>query len=278
MTQDADGTRATLSIAPLRKRKLDGSEYHRRPEVEEALALLLQLPTSEVVRRASIVETDHSDYVPTECVLYFVRRLDSRDDEEALHDLFKILRQRVLKAVPVFRQRIAGSDKLGLRAFDVDLRELVLHNFQALLCRDRREYDATLDFYECQFNQALARLRSTARRDLSKEEAHYKPVASNGESDGPYENVEAALTALREQTEENGRARYRSSLHVAISSLPQDERRVIELILRGLPIDSIDDNVLTIAKVLKCTEKTVRNRRDRALTKLRHALTEEDDT
>ena len=54
------------------------------------------------------------------------------------------------------------------------------------------------------------------------------------------------------------------------------ERQVIELMLKGLPIDSTDGNVLTIAKAVGCTEKTVRNRRDRAIAKLRDALTEED--
>ena len=44
---------------------------------------------------------------------------------------------------------------------------------------------------------------------------------------------------------------------MAISSLPSKERQVIELMLKGLPIDSTDGNVLTIAKAVGCTEKTV---------------------
>src|SRR4051794_22090142 len=101
MTRNLQVEKATPSVVPLRKRKRDGSEYRRRPEVEEALALLVQLSASEVARRARIEERDHPDYLPSECVLYFVRRLDPQDEEGALQDLFKILRHRVLKAVPV---------------------------------------------------------------------------------------------------------------------------------------------------------------------------------
>lgn len=277
MTRKPQANQVTPSVAPLRKRKRDGSEYHRRPEVEERLALLVQLPAREIARRASIEDASDPDYLPSECVLYFVRRLDRHHDEAALHDLFKILRARVSKAVPVFGQRIAGSGKVAQRAFDLDVRDAVLHKFQGLLCRDQREYDEKLDFYESQFNDAVACLRSTARRDIGKERAHYQPVTPDQDSDGPYEDVEAALAALRDRSEEKDREHYRSRLHLAISSLPRDERQVIELMLEGLPIDSEDDSVLTIRKVLKCAEKTVRNRRDRALPKLRHALTEEDD-
>jgi RNA polymerase sigma factor (sigma-70 family) len=261
---------ATASVALLRKLKPDGSAYDRRTEVEAELILLVQLPPSEVALRAKIEDASHPGYLPTECLVYFVRRLDPHKDSSALHDLFNILRQRVLKAVPVFKQRLAGSNKVAERAFDLDVRDAVLHRFQELLCRDRREYDARLDFFESQFNLSLARLRSTARRDVGKKEARYQAAAAESDSGETYEDVEAALAILREDSERKDREFYRSRLQVAISSLPPDERRVIELILEGLPHHSI-------AKVLKCVEQTVRNRRDRAVQKLRIELMKEVD-
>ena len=48
------------------------------------------------------------------------------------------------------------------------------------------------------------------------------------------------------------------------------------MLLQELPIDSKDKEVKTIVKVLGCSEKTVRNRRDRAFVKLRDALKEEE--
>lgn len=69
---------------------------------------------------------------------------------------------------------------------------------------------------------------------------------------------------------------YRSKIAAAINSLPPDERRVVELILEGIPIDSKEKDTMTMAKMLGCSEKTVRNRRDRAFAKLAELLKEED--
>jgi DNA-directed RNA polymerase specialized sigma24 family protein len=68
---------------------------------------------------------------------------------------------------------------------------------------------------------------------------------------------------------------YRLRLDAAIDSLPADQRRVIEMLLQGFQIESDDAEVTTIVKVLGCVEKTVRNRRDKALTTLQAALAEE---
>lgn len=75
---------------------------------------------------------------------------------------------------------------------------------------------------------------------------------------------------LREDAEKKERELYRSRLQVAISSLPPDERRVIDLILEGLTHRSI-------AEALNCVEQTVRNRRDRAVQRLRLELMMEVD-
>lgn len=263
-------TNPATPVAPLRRLMPDGSPYYRRPEVEEALAVLVQLPPTEVASRAKIKDTDHRDYLPTECVLYFIRRWDPIKDGSAFHDLFNILRQRILRAVPVFSRRVANSNQIAERAFDLEVRDAVIHKFQELLCRDRREYDEKLDFYEGQFNLTLARLRSTARRDLGKKEIRDRAAAAGGHPGRAHDEVEAALASLRDDAEKKEREFYRSRLQVAISSLPQDERRVIELILEGLTLDAI-------ARALKCVEKTVRNRRDRAVKRLRLELTKEVD-
>lgn len=275
MTQDLDTVRETPSVAPLRMRRPDGDLYHRPNEVERAIAALLHLPAREVAKRSRIEDPEHPDYVPSECVLYFVRRPDA--DEDALRGLFAALRQRVLRAVPVSTRRVAGSTKLAERAADLEVREAVLDKFQVLLCGDRGEYDARLDFYECRFNAALARLRATARRDVRRADSCHEPAAFGGPAE-PSAEVEAALAAVRGPADGAGiDFLYRSKLRAAISSLSPDERRVVELILNEVPIDSQDKEALTIVKVLGCSEKTVRNRRDRAFEKLRDALKEEED-
>lgn len=270
VNQRSASDQLATSVIALRRLDPDGNAYYRRAEVETLLSLLVQLPPREVSLRAQINDPNDPDFLPTECVLYFVRRLDPQKDTAAFRDLFNVLRQRVLKAVPVFKQRLAGSKKVAERAFDLNVREAVLDKFQELLCLDRRKYDEKLDFFEGQFNLALARLRSSARRHVSKKEAHYQGQAPESNSGGPYEDIEDALATLREDAEKKEREHYRSRLQVAIGSLPPDERRVIDLILEGLPHRSI-------AQALNCVEQTVRNRRDRAVQRLRLDLMKEVD-
>jgi len=65
-------------------------------------------------------------------------------------------------------------------------------------------------------------------------------------------------------------------LTAAIDCLPDDQKLVIGLLLQGFQIDSKDKNIMTIARILKCDERTVRNRRDRACKALRAILEEEN--
>lgn len=278
MTQNRDRVTASRTAVPLRQLQADGTPYFRPKEIEDALAELLRLPTTEVVVRSRIEDVLDPRYVPTECVLYFVRRPGSLNDENNVRDLFVILRQRVLHAVPVFPRRLPGSKKLAEKATDLKIQEAVLDKFQRLLCNDWAGYDERLDFYECRFNSALALLRSTARRDVLKVEHRDAATPYEGDTNEPSRGVEQALANLKNPLNSEGiDFLYRSKLHAAISSLPPDERRVIELVLKDVPIDSQDKDVRTIVKVLGCSEKTVRNRRDRAYARLRDALKEEED-
>ena len=67
---------------------------------------------------------------------------------------------------------------------------------------------------------------------------------------------------------------FRSALGPAINTLPPDQKAVIGLWLQGIPIDAKDPTTNTIARILKCDERTVRNRRDRAFKALRKILEE----
>lgn len=276
--QEIDSTRDPPLVVPLRQRQLDGTLYSRPREVETLLVALAGLPGSALVERARIDNPDDPGYLPSECVLYFVRR-PPQNNADVQRDLFVLLRKRVLAAVPVPSRRIPGSGKLAESAVDLEIREAVLHKFQVLLCNDRRGYEELLDYYECRFNSALASLRATARRDARREAARTEPLESDSDTSEPSPEVEAALSRLRPPLGQGDGVDflYRSKLLRAISLLPADERRVIELILQGFPIDSTDEETDTIAKILGCVEKTVRNRRDRAFLKLRDALKEEED-
>ncbi len=264
-------------IAPLRKRYPNGTSYFRPQIIEQSLAALDLLSIDEVAERAKIDDSKDRDYVSSECVLHFVRQSKARGDGNAYFDLFTILRQRVLQAVPVIPRRVSGLSKSAEKGSDLDVQEHVIQAFQKLICSDRNEYDERLDFYEIRFKKAVARLRASARRSVRKHTSRLENMTYEDDSTTPSAEVEEALARLKGPGgDEKLDFLYRSRLLAAINALPPDERRVIELCLQDMDIESEDGEALTMVKVLKCVEKTVRNRRDRAFAKLRETLQKEE--
>jgi DNA-directed RNA polymerase specialized sigma24 family protein len=263
---------STDEVEPLRKRQ-DGELYARPAAIEDAIAGLMRLTKAEFVHR--IEAEDSADSVPSECLLYFVRRPPFAADQAVLRVLFTAIRQRVLKAVPVPTRHIAG--KKAENAINLDIRDAVLAKFQEMLCKDRQEYVERLDFFECRFNSGVDRLRSTARRDICKDAAHLTPLVHDNESNEPHPEVERALSCITDSFDgPETDFLYRSKIHAAISSLPLDQRRVVELFLKEIPIDPQGTDTMTMVKILGCCEKTVRNRLKRAFARLAELLKEED--
>ena len=78
-----------------------------------------------------------------------------------------------------------------------------------------------------------------------------------------------ALTRLRpHQTETPEDAAFRKQILDAISSLPDDERKVVMMLAQGIPVTSDDPTDMTITKLLDCSDRTVRNKRTSAAKKL----------
>lgn len=277
MNQHAAPEETQPSIVPLRKRRRDdGSLYQRPPEVEEGLAALLGMPSRELVERSGITNPEHPDYVRSECILYIVRRLDFGD--EAFRDLFVILRQRVLRAVRVPLQRVAGAKELAEKSGDLEVRETVLQKFQELFCNDRRDYDDRLDFFECRFNSAVACLRKRAQEKVELHDSAYETTDFGDNSAGASKEAELALLAMRDALDDRGMDfLYRSKLHAAIKALPPDLRRVVELTFQEVPDGPKGGDAVTICNLVGCTEKTVYNRRKKAFEALRDMLKREED-
>lgn len=261
---------ASPNVVPLRQRQQDGRPYTRPADIIAAIYALSQLSKEEFAKRIDPQNSD--DIVPSECLLYFVRRPPFEADKDVLWVLFTAIRQRVLKAVPV----PIKSGK-GQRSIDLDIREAVSDKFNELLCRDQTEYQERLDFFEFRFNLAIARLRATARRDICRDVSHFVPLAHDNETNETSPEVEKALSCFTDSFGgPSTDSSYRSKIHFAISSLPPDERRVVELFMEGIPIESSETD-MTMVKILDCCEKTVRNRRDRAFAKIAILLKEEQE-
>jgi hypothetical protein len=261
---------------PLRKTKNDGSPYTRPPDVEASIEALLVLGRATLLERCKISDNRHPDYVSSECIVHFVRLAKADNNDVHFEELFKILRTRVLRALPVVERFVGEGTKASVRASAVEIRDAVLFRFQELLCLDRAGYDDRLDYFEIRFDGAIANLRRTARKKAWGHENRSDALTYDDETSEPSREVEDALARFHPlSTSKMDDPAYRLRLDAAIDSLPADQRRVIEMLLQGFQIASDDPAVTTIVKVLGCVEKTVRNRRDKALKALQAALAEE---
>jgi len=258
-----------VMIPPLRKRNENGELYVRRPETHAELEALYQLPIKEVAERTKATDADDPNYVSSECVVHFVRRSKDNGDSPPYEELFKVLRQRVLKALPVFENQLPDG-KVGEDPYQREVRDRVVDKFMEMLCIDREGYDERLDYYEVMFNSALAARRVTAKRDTSEREKREKSeplVLDEAVSDesGEFDGI---LPGLNEPSNQENSV-YRFELLSAINDLPDDERRVIELLIQGYLLKEA-------AEIVECTEKTARERRNRAYARLAEKFEPED--
>lgn len=257
-------------IVPLTKRKQDGTLYMRPDNIEALLVQLTELSRDDLLARAAIRKRSDPLYIPTECLLYFVRA-SRRDNSDAWFErLYKVLQERVLRTLP----RTDGGD--GPVALTSErIRNEVFDRFVELLASDRRQADDKLDFYEVRFDMALKRLRLDAQEKAWNE-------ANRSHSSDPEEEARAAL----DYGEADSYAIdddifydpvFRDRVYAAIDTLPPEQSRTMHLLLLGWPTHSSDPEVMTIARSLRCTDRSVRNYRDRALKTLSALFKQEDD-
>ncbi|MFC7396510.1 RNA polymerase sigma factor [Chelatococcus sp. GCM10030263] len=257
---------------PLRKRKAGGELYRRRGEVEALIDRLGHLPRDELIERMCIASPTHPDFLPSECLLHFVRKSKRDNSSRQFELMYKALIARVERAATVSGAVHFVEGKRAITARAAKIIEAVVFAFEVKLTQDRNGYCDGLDYFEINFASAMKLLRSTARTKIDTEEDRERPLSYNDEEAISAE-VEAAAGSFDPfNPRKIDDPVYRSALGVAINELPAEEREVVVLMLKGYPIDSKEPNATTIRSVLGCSEKTVRNRRDRALAKLRRAL------
>jgi hypothetical protein len=261
-------------ITPLRKRRLSGELYERDAAIEALLGELVVLSRDALIARAEIRTRSHADYVPSECLVYFIRA-SRRDNNEAWFErLYKILIERVLRSLPRSQSSDGKSESLtnGL------VRDKVFGRFVELLSEDRTAHVGKLDYFEVRFDGALASLRRDAQEKAWREENRSQPLEYDEESGELSPEVEAAAGAHDPFAVSNfDDPSYRSSLEAAINALPPEQSRIIYMLRQGFPIDSKEPEVMTIAKALGRSEKTVRTYRDKAFAALRMAMIEGDE-
>lgn len=261
----------TRIVPPLTKQKPDGTIYSRRADVEGSLERLVELPRSEVIAALKIRDARSDLYVQSECVVHLIRAARNDNDQSYFAELYRELMRRIGAVLP----RVEG-ERSGLveNVHAADARDRVRDLFNERLSVDRTQPGSALDYFEVMFADAIAALRKTAMKRATRQAARSERIEADDETNEPSLAVEKAVGSLdlkQELLSED--PIYRSRVVAAIQALPDKQRRVIEMILQEMPIDSSDEGVLSIRKAIGVSsEKTVRNRRDAAFASIRKAL------
>jgi DNA-directed RNA polymerase specialized sigma24 family protein len=251
-------------VRPLRKTKLDGTPYSRRETVETELHELTTIGASELERRAAFGPSTSPSFVSPEALVYFVRNLPAGTHRDKLTEE---LLSRVLRRV----RRATNASGQTVSLTRMNIRDDVHDHFVDLLLADREEYDDRLDYYEINFNAAIAKDRSDASVRHWKHENRNEELGS--EEDGVSAHFEAVIGDYNPfDADELDKKDYRMLLDDAIDSLPEFQRRIVEMWRQEIPIESKDPSVVSISKVLGKTEKTIRTHRDKAFASLRLRL------
>lgn len=255
---------------PLKSKDKNGAPFTRPPEIEACLIRLELLDAAARLQAFAIMSRKSDGYVPSEALTYFLRRAWAAGAKSEFKKIFELLMKRVERSLC---STITDTRMAGARG----IREEVMGRFAEHIAKDCNGRFAMLDFFEVRFDMAFARFRKTVLRQIGPTSVLTVPLSTdNGAGRDISPEVEAAAADfLGGDPQKIDDPVFRFQLDAAIDVLPDDQRRVVGLLLQGFPIDSKDPNVMTIAKMLKCNERTVRNRRDRAYKTLRVVLQED---
>lgn len=217
----------------------------RPPEVEQEIAEALGWPVAQILKRARIYDTNHEEYMTSECMVHLIRA-----------DLHKQERPLMEGLTPLLLERCAANLNYTVRGFKEPtlstVREEILGKLAILLV----EPDGAADFYEVKFSLSLMRLRYDfchhfgrhidrlvyADQEESKDLDHYPHGTENpGFTDSLVQDPELSYC-----------------LKQALSRLTLEERKV--LLLHRLGGVAINAGSLSLVKLLKLSERTIRNR------------------
>lgn len=261
-------------VEPLRMTYPDGSHYRRRNEIEKMLTQLEQVTRDQLMERMQISDPTHADFLPAECILHFLRKSKRDNTSRQFELMYKALLARVERAAMVPGALHYVGEKQAITARGAKIIEEVVFAFELKLTKDRNGYLEGLDYYEVNFASAMKSLRSTARAKIDLEEGRNQPLSYNDEESISADVEKAAGAFDPFNPEKIDDPVYRSALGAAIKELPAEERDVILLTLKGYQDASIQPDAITISSLLGCNDQTVRNRRKRAVIKLKKALEE----
>ncbi len=248
----------------LRKLKLDGTPYFRRDIVESEIQDLANVSAAELERRVGQWSSREPGFISPEALLYFVRNAAPSAYRERLTE--KLLGRVASRVRPITN---SGGDTVSLTGMNI--REEVVDHFVDLLLSDRNEYDERLDYYEVNFNAAIAADRHDANvRHWKHENRNDELETEDGEVTAQVESAVGGYNPF--ESDEFDKKDSRFLLADAIDRVPELLRRIVVMWRQDIPIESNVPSVESISKVLGKSEKTIRTHRDRAFASLKRFL------
>jgi hypothetical protein len=258
-----------MTVPPLTKCDSFGV-YRRTDAVEELLGTLCHLPFDEIVRRCTVTSRSDREYIPSECLVHFLRSTRRDNGDARFNRLFPLLLRRFASAFPRGEKNI--GEGVHVDAHISDITEYARDRFLALVAKDRQGGDQ-LDFYEVHFDEAVALLRATARNRISRRAVREMPLDLDPETNEPSLIVEQAVGSMRPNPDAFlFDERFRSQVLAVIDVLPPEQKEVMTMLLNNFQIESNDETVPTISRILKCDPRTVQNRRVRAIQTIQKRL------
>lgn len=249
---------------PLRKVNREGVLYTRRSIVECEIDELEKISHEEIVARSIIWPKSIEGFISSETLLYFIRNTDNSWLREKL--LLALL-ERIHRNLPKPHSLDGRTSSLS----NMEIRDKVRDDFIDLLLVDQDSYEERLDYFEVNFNSALAKDRVDAQNKIQNKDNLTQGLY--GEDENILPEVENALEPYDPfDANELDKEYYRRSLHEAINVLSPLQQRIVVMWCHDIPIISKDPNEMTITKTLKKSDKTIRTHRDSALAMLRKQL------
>jgi hypothetical protein len=140
-------------ITPLRKQSLQGTLYKRDAKIEALLAKLELLTRAELIAQCQIADRNDPNYVPSECLMYFVRATRQGNSDEHFERLYKILLSRVMRGLP--NPETNDGEIVFISRTKSRIREIAFDRFTETLASDRQAYSEKLDYFEVRFDGAI---------------------------------------------------------------------------------------------------------------------------
>lgn len=255
----------------LKRKKKDGTPYERPAEIEAWLVKLEAIDPSARLSLFEVVSRKHAEYIPTEALVHFLRQAWANGNRAHFEKLFKLLLLRIEQSLhsSIPDARMDGAS---------DIRDEIRGRFVEKITKDCNGKSSLLDFFEIRFDRALATMRVSVLRQMGPSTVKTVPLGFHNDDDELEISAEvesAAAEFLGGIPSQLDDPAFRLAFEAAIGGLPDDQKQVVGLLLKGIPIYCQEPDVMTIARILSCNERTVRNRRDRAYITLKSNLQEE---